>query len=252
MDPVALIVTAQAAGAGSAVQDETSDAAKSTYARLREAVRQRLAGRPDGELALARHEADPQAGRASLAGELARARAGDDADLVAAALALMEMAGRTGKHAVSVSGSQGVQVGDDNIQITYVTRQPIDQLGAGATGGRPTGRLLAEVTDPFDLEVHQPLHEVDLPPGLPLLPVYVPREHDRQLAGAVRAAAEGTSGIAVLVGGSSTGKTRACWEALGLLRDRPEQWRLWHPIHPSHVEAALHQLPSIGPRTVVC
>ena len=36
----------------------------------------------------------------------------------------------------------------------------------------------------------------------------------------VRAAAEGSSGIAVLVGGSSTGKTRACWEALQLLRDQ--------------------------------
>ena len=35
-----------------------------------------------------------------------------------------------------------------------------------------------------------------------------------------RAAAEGHSGIAVLVGGSSTGKTRACWEALGLLREQ--------------------------------
>ena len=67
----------------------------------------------------------------------------------------------------------------------------------------------------------------------------------------MRAAAEGTSGIAVLVGGSSTGKTRACWEALGLLRERPERWRLWHPIDPSRPEAALRELPSIGPRTVI-
>jgi hypothetical protein len=67
----------------------------------------------------------------------------------------------------------------------------------------------------------------------------------------VRAAAEGTSGIAVLVGGSSTGKTRACWEALGLLRGTPEPWRLWHPIDPSRPEAALRELGSIGPRTVV-
>ena len=59
----------------------------------------------------------------------------------------------------------------------------------------------------------------DPQPGLPELPAYVPREHDR--AGrVVRAAADGHSGIAVLVGGSSTGKTRACWEALGLLRDQ--------------------------------
>ena len=55
----------------------------------------------------------------------------------------------------------------------------------------------------------------------------------------------------MLVGGSSTGKTRACWEALQLLRDRPGQWRLWHPIDPSRPEAALRELPGIGPRTVV-
>ena len=64
----------------------------------------------------------------------------------------------------------------------------------------------------------------------------------------VRAAAEGRSGIAVLVGGSSTGKTRACWEALALLRDQDPPWRLWHPIHP---DAALRELPGIEPRTVV-
>ena len=67
----------------------------------------------------------------------------------------------------------------------------------------------------------------------------------------VRAAAGGRSGVAVLVGGSSTGKTRACWEALGLLRDEPGPWRLWHPIDPSRPDAALAELPRIGPRTVV-
>ena len=87
--------------------------------------------------------------------------------------------------------------------------------------------------------------------GLPELPAYVPREHDQVLAGVVRAAAGGRSGVAVLVGGSSTGKTRACWEALGLLRDQEPPWRLWHPIDPTRPDAALRELPRIGPRTVV-
>ena len=52
----------------------------------------------------------------------------------------------------------------------------------------------------------------------------------------------------MLVGGSSTGKTRACWEALELLRGLEPGWRLWHPIDP---RAALAELPSVGPRTVV-
>ena len=107
---------------------------------------------------------------------------------------------------------------------------------------RPTsaaGRPLAEVTDPFALEVHRPVQPEDAPPGLPVLPPYVPREHDQVLGQVVRAAAEGRSGIAVLVGGSSTGKTRACWEALALLRDQDPPWRLWHPIDPSRPDAAL-------------
>ncbi len=48
------------------------------------------------------------------------------------------------------------------------------------------GRPLAEVTDPFTLEVHRPVQPEDAPPGLPLLPPYVPREHDEVLGQVVR------------------------------------------------------------------
>ena len=127
------------------------------------------------------------------------------------------------------------------------------QAAATAPDGGVTvaGRSLEEVTDPFDLEVHRPVQPEDAPPGLPVLPPYVPREHDQVLGQVARAAADGRSGIAVLVGGSSTGKTRACWEALALLRDQDPPWRLWHPIDPSRPDAALRELPGIGPRTVV-
>jgi hypothetical protein len=116
----------------------------------------------------------------------------------------------------------------------------------GAAG--PVGWPLAEVRDPFALEVHRPV-EPDVPqPQLPVLPVYVPREHNTALAQLVMAAAGTTSGIAVLVGGSSTGKTRTCWQALELLRGQEPEWRLRHPIDP---QAALAGLPGAGPRTVV-
>jgi hypothetical protein len=115
----------------------------------------------------------------------------------------------------------------------------------------PAGRPLGEVTDPFTLEVHRPVQPDAPQRALPALPAYVAREHDTELARVVAAAADGRSGIAVLVGGSSTGKTRACWEALRLLRERGRPWRLWHPIDPSRPEAALRDLGSIGPRTVV-
>ena len=113
------------------------------------------------------------------------------------------------------------------------------------------GRLLAEVTDPFVLEVHRPVQPDDTPAGLPVLPPYVPREHDQLLGQVVAAAAGGRSQIAVLVGGSSTGKTRACWQVLDRLRGQDPPWRLWHPIDPSRPDAALAELPGIGPRTVV-
>ena len=121
------------------------------------------------------------------------------------------------------------------------------QAAARALPGRP----LDEVADPFALEVHRPVQPEDPRPDLPVLPAYVPRDHDAALGSVVRAAAEGSGGIAVLVGGSSTGKTRACWEALQLLRDQPGPWRLWHPIDPTRPDAALSELPAIGPRTVV-
>ncbi|TXS35210.1 XRE family transcriptional regulator, partial [Streptomyces sp. uw30] len=111
------------------------------------------------------------------------------------------------------------------------------------------GRPLSEVTDPFHLEVH---HAINSPAaGLPMLPTYVPREHDRAVAEVVAQAADGTSQIAVLVGGSSTGKTRACWEALHVLRERDEPWRLWHPINPTRPGAALDELADIAPYTVI-
>jgi hypothetical protein len=95
------------------------------------------------------------------------------------------------------------------------------------------GRPLEEMADPFVLEVHRPVQPENAPPGLPVLPPYVPRGHDEVLGHVVQAAAEGRSAIAILVGGSSTGKTRACWEALDLLRNQNSPWRLWHPIDPS-------------------
>jgi len=120
MDPVTLIVTALAAGAASALQDGMSAAVRDAYARLRAAVRKRLAGRPDGELVLARHETAPKAWQAPLHAELSGAGAGDDASLTAAAQALMQLldaaGAQAGKYAVTVSRSQGFQVGDKNTQ----------------------------------------------------------------------------------------------------------------------------------------
>jgi hypothetical protein len=143
---------------------------------------------------------------------------------------------------------QGQRIEGMLARLAGEVRDALARPGGGVT---VAGRPLAEVTDPFALEVHRPVQPEDAPPGLPVLPPYVPREHDQVLGQVVGAAAEGRSGIAVLVGGSSTGKTRACWEALRLLRDKDPAWRLWHPIDPSRPDAALAELAGVGPRTVV-
>ncbi|MFC4591850.1 ATP-binding protein [Sphaerisporangium corydalis] len=119
----------------------------------------------------------------------------------------------------------------------------------GTTPGRVRpGRPLTQVTDPFALEVHHAIESATA--SLPQLPAYVPREHDHELARAVQAALDGHSAIAVLVGRSSTGKTRACWEALQPLR-KTGGWWLWHPIDPTRPDAALADLGRIEPYTVV-
>ena len=125
IEPITLIVTALAAGASAGAIDALKDNAKETasaaYDRLRGLARKRVAGRPDGELALERHEAAPQKWEAVLIDELTAAGAASDAALLSAAEALMELidqAGtKSGKYSVTVKDSKGVQVGDGNVQV---------------------------------------------------------------------------------------------------------------------------------------
>lgn len=145
---------------------------------------------------------------------------------------------------------------------------PLLDLRAAAVGGAsavdesetPVGQPITE-WNPHDLGVHPAAAPPPPEGGSPLpsarqqrtasaLPAYVRRPHDTQLADLVAAtAADGRSRMAVLVGSSSTGKTRACWEAVQPLAE--EGWRLWHPFDPTRAEAALADLACVGPRTVV-
>ncbi|MFE1797759.1 tetratricopeptide repeat protein [Streptomyces sp. NPDC059517] len=127
------------------------------------------------------------------------------------------------------------------------------EAAAGAGGRRPeAGRPITQ-WDPHALEVHPagpgPVSPGDGAMGPRALPKYVERAHDRVLAEAVREATAGRSRILVLLGSSSTGKTRACWEAVQPLAE--EGWLLWHPFDPTRAEAAHEDLHRIGPRTVV-
>ena len=125
MEPISLILTALVAGgtAGTldAFQDDVKAAAKAAYAKLRGLVSKRVAGSPVAETALAQYEANPKVWEAPLSDELAKAGAAGDTELVAAAQALMELldqaGAKSGKYTVTISDSQGVQVGDGNFQV---------------------------------------------------------------------------------------------------------------------------------------
>lgn len=115
--------------------------------------------------------------------------------------------------------------------------------GGGEGPGRPIGQW-----DPHDLEVH-PSGAAASASSVRALSGYVRRAHDQVLADAVGEAMDVRSRMLVLVGSSSTGKTRACWEAVQPLA--AEGWLLWHPYDPTRAEAALADLERVAPHTVV-
>lgn len=123
MDPVTLIVTALAAGAASALQDDAKAAVKAALARLRELARKRFKDPANGEYLLVKHAAAPEVWQAPLEAELVEAGAASDPDLIAAAQDLMRLldakGSQDGKYAVSVANSRGVQIGDHNTQTNY-------------------------------------------------------------------------------------------------------------------------------------
>lgn len=105
--------------------------------------------------------------------------------------------------------------------------------------------------DPLALEVHR---AVDVPNDreLPELPAYVERRHDRLLRQIADEVLAGGVRMITLVGGSSTGKTRACWElAQYIERKQPGRWRLWHPYDPARADAAAVELERVSAYTIV-
>lgn len=148
------------------------------------------------------------------------------------------------KESVAAGGDIDWVINGDHNTLTHVYVLPT-LPGSDTKHEAPTARLISEC-HPLDLEVH---HAIRVATGSSELPAYVPREHDVHLRRVVDAARGGRSQLCVLVGESSTGKTRACWEAVQPLAT--EGWRLWHPFDPTRAEAALTGLASVRPKTVV-
>jgi hypothetical protein len=107
MEPIALILAALTAGAG-----DTADAAvRDSHAALMAQLRMLLAGRTDGEAALAGYEGSPDRWEAALGAELAAAGADRDEGVLTSARAVMSVADaagwRAGKYAVQVDHGHG-------------------------------------------------------------------------------------------------------------------------------------------------
>ncbi|WP_127508788.1 tetratricopeptide repeat protein [Actinoplanes solisilvae] len=132
-------------------------------------------------------------------------------------------------------------------QVARLTELPEPAGTTTADPGRPIS-----VCDPFALEVHRAITVPGRSRRLTQLPVYVDRDHDRRMREIADSALTGSSRMITLVGGSSTGKTRACWElAQYVERRQPELWRIWHPFDPTRPEAAADELGHVGRNTIV-
>ncbi len=145
------------------------------------------------------------------------------------------------------------------VALARQLRLPVERLLALhriAAGEAPAQEQQEELGKPIaqwdahTLEVHPAGLADPAAPGdrIPLSG-YITRDHDLTLGRAVQDALAGNSRIVVVVGASSTGKTRACWEAVQPLAEHG--WRLWHPFAPTRSEAAVTGLRRVRPHTVV-
>lgn len=108
------------------------------YNGLKALVRRKLAGRPDAELVLARHEQDPQVWEKPLAQELTSVGAGDDPDLVSAAQALMQLVDAAGSAAGKYTASA----------LDHSAAAGRDMTITASGGGTAAGVIHGNVTPP--------------------------------------------------------------------------------------------------------
>ncbi|MFF7353147.1 hypothetical protein ACFZA1_10945 [Streptomyces filipinensis] len=142
-------------------------------------------------------------------------------------------------------------LGDALAEQTRAGRDGDRPVASKARPGRRLGLPVGEC-DPLVLEVHPAIQLPGMDPAA-VLPTYVSRSHDTRLREIVDGMLEdGRSRLVTLVGGSSTGKTRAGWELVQYMqRAQPGRWWLWHPYDPTPSRAVLTDLERVGRDTIV-
>ena len=148
------------------------------------------------------------------------------------------------------SGAVGIaaafSVGLPTLWVTWAAYRDARRSGTPVqdTEHERLGRPITDLPGPLELGVHQAVTAGDT--HLSELPEYMPRDHDAQLR-TIMETTDKASMMIVLVGDSSTGKTRALWEALRYL---PGRWRVWSPVGARALNGGL-AAAGVGPRTVV-
>ncbi|WP_433722326.1 hypothetical protein ACQP0C_21170 [Nocardia sp. CA-129566] len=119
MDPLTIIVTALIAGAAAGGSDAASAAVRDGYAAIRSRIG-RVAGDSETQTAIEANDVAPGTNIAEVRAALARAQAGDDEQLRAAAVELLSQLPSDrvdqARIRIDVSDAQGVQIGDHNTQ----------------------------------------------------------------------------------------------------------------------------------------
>jgi hypothetical protein len=133
MEPITLILTALTAGASAAGKETASEAIKDTYHGLRALIQRKFANKPEAELALAKHEEDPQVWEAPLKDALAKVSVDKDEELVKTAQKLMMLVNpqqaTMGKYNVQITGNvQGFVQGDNsNVTMSFGEKSGEDE-----------------------------------------------------------------------------------------------------------------------------
>ncbi len=129
MEPISLILAALLAGVVKGAGQAATSAVQDAYAGLRDALKRRLAGKAAAQDAVEQYVKDPEAWRGYLEVQLKQAKADQDQDILDAAASVMRLADPAGKYNVKVTGSQGVQVGDQNQQHNVFNAPPAPPAG---------------------------------------------------------------------------------------------------------------------------
>ena len=108
---------ALAAGASAGLTGSASTAVQDAYKGLRDALRRRLAGRPEAEGALDAEEVDPNVWQARLGEDIVASGADRDDDVLDSARRLLELIDPGARYTVDAHSASGVEVGDRTVRV---------------------------------------------------------------------------------------------------------------------------------------